>query len=94
MSYLHAFVHVSTFFTSNHQPRNSLVAEKVYTLELSLDGGCTTVNRTEFVAALMEMDSVQANATAQDVMKRQRFGSTYAFGKNLTEQLVQDTLIK
>eukprot|EP00775_Hariotina_reticulata_P012461 gene12461-12596_t len=94
MSSLRAFVHVSTYFTSNHQPRNSLVAEQVYPLELSLDGGATTVNRIDFIAALMEMDSITANATAQDIMKRQHFGSTYAFGKNLTEQLVQDTSIR
>lgn len=35
---LHAFVHVSTTFVNNHLPRNSLVKERMYPLQLEVDG--------------------------------------------------------
>lgn len=38
MDALHAFVHVSTTFVNNHLPRNSLVKERIYPLQLEVDG--------------------------------------------------------
>jgi hypothetical protein len=93
MPNLLAFVHVSTYYACNHLPRNSLVKEQLHPLQLSLNGAATPVNHAEFVAALMAMQPAEANAAADAVMQANSFGSRYAFGKNLTEQMVADTHI-
>jgi hypothetical protein len=79
MPNLLAFVHVSTYYTCNHLPRNSLVKEQLYPLELSLDGQATKLHHAEFVAALMAMQPDEANTAADAVMHANSFGSRYAF---------------
>jgi hypothetical protein len=93
MPALKAFVHVSTYYACNHLPRNSLVKEQLYPLNLSLSGQSTQLNHAQFVSALMAMQPAEANAAADAVMQANSFGSRYAFGKNLTEQMVADTQI-
>jgi fatty acyl-CoA reductase len=94
MPNLLAFLHVSTYYTCNHLPRNSTVAEQLYPLQLSLDGGASKVGHAESVAALMAMTPDEANVLAGMVMQANSFGSSYAFGKSLTEQLVADTALR
>jgi nucleoside-diphosphate-sugar epimerase len=94
MPNLLAFVHVSTYYTCNHLPRNSEVAKRLHPLQLSLDGGATKVGHADFVSALMAMTPDKANVLAGMVMQASSFGSTYAFGKSLTEQLVADTPLR
>jgi fatty acyl-CoA reductase len=91
MPNLSAFVHVSTYYVNNHLPRNSKVEERLYPLQLSLDGGPTKVSYAEFVPSLFGMAPDEANALAGMVMQANGFGSTYAFGKSMTEQMVSDT---
>lgn len=53
------------------------------------------VQHSEFVQGLMAMPAEEAAAKAAEVMRmNSNFGSTYAFGKHLTEQLVADTCIR
>lgn len=94
MPNLRAFVHVSTYYVANHLPRNSLVKEQLHPLSLSLDGGATKVGHADFVSALMAMTPGEANVLAGMVMQANSFGSSYAFGKSLTEQMVADTPLK
>uniref|UniRef100_A0A383WJS7 Fatty acyl-CoA reductase n=1 Tax=Tetradesmus obliquus TaxID=3088 RepID=A0A383WJS7_TETOB len=94
MPNLRAFVHVSTYYVANHLPRNSLVSEQLHPLRLSLDGGATKVGHADFVSALMAMTPDEANMLAGMVMQTNSFGSSYAFGKSLTEQMVANTPIK
>ncbi|WIA32702.1 hypothetical protein OEZ86_005888 [Tetradesmus obliquus] len=63
-------------------------------LSLSLDGGATKVGHADFVSALMAMTPGEANVLAGMVMQANSFGSSYAFGKSLTEQMVADTPLK
>jgi fatty acyl-CoA reductase len=93
MPNLSAFVHVSTYYVNNHLPRNAKVEERLYPLKLSLDAGPTKVEYAEFVSSLMTMAPDEANALAGMVMQANGFGSTYAFGKNLTEQMVCDAAL-
>eukprot|EP00775_Hariotina_reticulata_P008751 gene8751-8931_t len=95
MPNLCSFVHVSTYCVNNNRPHNSTVQEAIYPLVLSLDGGITEVQHSEFVQGLMAMSADEAAAKAAQVMRiNNNFGSTYAFGKHLTEQLVADTCIR
>lgn len=89
---LRSFVHVSTYFVNNHMPRNSVVKEQLNPVPLELDG--RPVEYKEFVDALMAMSTEDANKTALDLMTKNNFNSTYAFGKHLTERMVVDTEVK
>lgn len=42
MEKLRAFVHVSTYFVNNHLPRNSVVQERIYPLQLEVHGEPTS----------------------------------------------------
>lgn len=90
-SNLKAFVHVSTYFVNNNLPRNSLVREQIYQLPLAVDG--TPMSHGEYVAAMMAMSPEQANRHTAALMQSLNYTSTYAFGKHLTEQLVNSTCI-
>lgn len=92
MPELRSFVHVSTFFVNNHMPRNSVVPEAIHAVPLELAG--QPVQHQEFVEAVMAMDSQAANRTVLELMGRNNFNSTYAFGKHLTELLVIDTPLR
>lgn len=92
MQHLRAFVHVSTYFVNNHMPRNTVVSEALHPVPLELDG--RPVEYKEFVEALMSMDTETANKVALDLMGKNNFNSTYAFGKHLTERMVVDTQVK
>jgi hypothetical protein len=83
---------VSTYFVNNHLPRNSTVKEQIYPLPLTING--TLVSHSEYVAAMLSMDSEQANKQTNELMRSLNFTSTYAFGKHLTEQLVDGTVIR
>uniref|UniRef100_A0A383WIR0 Fatty acyl-CoA reductase n=1 Tax=Tetradesmus obliquus TaxID=3088 RepID=A0A383WIR0_TETOB len=85
-----ALLHI-TYYVANHLPRNSLVSEQLHPLSLSLDGGATKVGHADFVSALMAMTPGEANVLAGMVMQANSFGSSYAFGKSLTELMVADT---
>lgn len=91
-SNLKAFVHVSTYFVNNYLPRNSLVKEQIYDLPLSVNGSPMT--HADYVAAMMAMTPEQANKKTAELMQSLSFTSTYAFGKHLTEQLVNSTCIR
>jgi hypothetical protein len=43
---------------------------------------------------MLSMDSEQANKQTNELMRSLNFTSTYAFGKHLTEQLVDGTVIR
>jgi len=92
MDQLRAFVHVSTYFVNNYLPRNSVVKEQIYPLPLEVNGEPTS--HREYVAAMLSMDPATANKHTAELMQRLNFTSTYAFGKHLSEQLVDSTIIK
>lgn len=92
MQHLRSFVHVSTYFVNNHMPRNSVVKEQIHEVPLELDG--QPVDYKELVDALMSMSSEEANRVALDLMAKNNFNSTYAFGKHLTEMMVRDTEVR
>lgn len=48
----------------------------------------------EYVSAMLSMDAASANQHTAELMQRLGFTSTYAFGKHLSEQLVDSTVIK
>ncbi|KAF8065751.1 fatty acyl-CoA reductase [Scenedesmus sp. PABB004] len=87
MPRLSALVHVSTYYVNNHAPRGSTVAEAMYPLPLRLGGGAE-LDHAAFVAALLAMPPVEADAAAACVMEDAGFTSTYALGKHLAERLV------
>jgi fatty acyl-CoA reductase len=89
---LRSFVHTSTYFVNNHLPRNSIVKEQIYQIPLSVGG--ISMTHTEYVAAMLAMEPDQANKHTLELMQRLDFTSTYAFGKHLTEQLVDATPIR
>lgn len=64
---LRAFVHTSTFFVNNHLPRNSLVKEQIYPLQLQLGG--QSVGHKEFVTAVMDMHPQIASRVAAQLMQ-------------------------
>jgi hypothetical protein len=76
---------VSTYFVNNHLPRNSMVKEQIYPLPLTINGT---------LAAMLSMSPEQANKQTAELMRSLNFTSTYAFGKHLTEQLVDGTVIR
>lgn len=92
MSQLRSFVHTSTFFVNNYLPRNSVVKEQIYPLPLTVGG--EAVSHGEYVAAMLAMEPEQANKQTLELMDSLNFTSTYAFGKHLTEQLVDSTVIR
>lgn len=67
ISNLKAFVHTSTFFVNNHLPRNTLVREQIYPLQLQIKG--RTVVHGEFVSAMMSMQPQEASKQAEQLMK-------------------------
>jgi nucleoside-diphosphate-sugar epimerase len=90
MPQLISFVHVSTYFVNNHLPRNTIVKEELYRLELYSPSG-SRVNHKEYVDCMMGLPREAAHSHTLKIMEKVNFTSTYAFGKNLTEQLVADT---
>ncbi|KAF8068243.1 fatty acyl-CoA reductase [Scenedesmus sp. PABB004] len=92
MTSLRSFVHVSTYFVNNHLPRNSVVKEQIYPVPLQVGG--VAMSHAEYVAAMLAMTPEQANKQTAELMAALNFTSTYAFGKHLTEQLVDATVIR
>lgn len=92
LPHLKAFIHVSTYFVNNNLPRNSTVKEQIYQLPLAVNG--TPVSHGDYVAAMLAMQPDQANKVTAELMQSLNFTSTYAFGKHLTEQLVDSTCIR
>jgi fatty acyl-CoA reductase len=78
MEQLRSFVHVSTYFVNNHMPRNSVVKEQLHPVPLELNG--QAVGYKAFVEGLMAMSTEEANSTALDLMAKNNFNSSYAFG--------------
>lgn len=78
MDNLRSFVHVSTYFVNNHMPRNSEVKEQLHPVPLELHG--QPVAYKAFVEGLMAMSTEEANKTALDLMAKNNFNSSYAFG--------------
>eukprot|EP00878_Enallax_costatus_P040295 GHUV01046418.1.p1 GENE.GHUV01046418.1~~GHUV01046418.1.p1 ORF type:complete len:145 (-),score=29.98 GHUV01046418.1:65-499(-) len=64
---LRAFVHTSTFFVNNYLPRNSLVKEQIYPLQLQLGG--KPVDHKQFVTAIMDMHPQIASRVAAQLMQ-------------------------
>jgi hypothetical protein len=81
MDNLRSFVHVSTYFVNNHMPRNSVVKEALHPVPLELNG--QAVGYKAFVDGLMAMSTEDANRTALDLMAKNNFNSSYAFGASV-----------
>jgi fatty acyl-CoA reductase len=64
MPNLKSFVHVSTYFVNNHMPRNQLIEEKIFPLDL---GG---ISASEMVAQIMAAPKEEAAALAAKHMAR------------------------
>lgn len=54
------------------------------------DAGRLTVSHKEFVTSMLELPAEEADYQTDLVMQRLNFASTYAFGKYLTELLVEE----
>ena len=64
MPNLKSFVHVSTYFVNNHRPRNQLIEEKIFPMDL---GG---MSASEVVAQIMAAPKDEASALAAKHMAR------------------------
>eukprot|EP00878_Enallax_costatus_P007771 GHUV01008134.1.p1 GENE.GHUV01008134.1~~GHUV01008134.1.p1 ORF type:complete len:416 (+),score=108.71 GHUV01008134.1:316-1563(+) len=58
--------------------------------EAAADAGKLTVTHDKFVAAMLERPAEEADQQTQLVMQRLNFASSYAFGKFLTELMVEE----
>eukprot|EP00878_Enallax_costatus_P009179 GHUV01009596.1.p1 GENE.GHUV01009596.1~~GHUV01009596.1.p1 ORF type:complete len:597 (+),score=150.72 GHUV01009596.1:329-2119(+) len=90
MPHLTSLVFTSTYYVSNHLPRNSIVKEEIHQLQLTLPGSSSALSHSQFVKCLLTFPRRDADRQAAAVMKQNNFSSTYALGKLLTEQLVND----
>eukprot|EP00879_Flechtneria_rotunda_P002618 GHRR01002820.1.p1 GENE.GHRR01002820.1~~GHRR01002820.1.p1 ORF type:complete len:370 (+),score=99.23 GHRR01002820.1:161-1270(+) len=90
MLQLHAFMFTSTYYVNHFLSRNKPVAEVVHDLPLRLPGDSRTLTHSQLVEALLAMPPSEANVQAMELMANLNFTSTYAFGKHLTEQLLND----
>ncbi len=57
------------------------------------DAGKLSVTHEEFVSAMLERPAEEADEQTQLVMQRLNFQSSYAFGKYLTELMVEEFLL-
>jgi hypothetical protein len=93
---LRCLLFTSTYFVNNFKPRNSIVAEALHhvPLYLPLSAPDRTLTHEELVEALLAMDADVADAEAAALMGSLNFTSTYAFGKLLTEHLVNEAQLQ
>lgn len=70
MTLLKAFVHISTYFVNNHLPRNSLVMEKIYPLDLHLNG--KPMSHQQLVSTVMAMEPAAANQAVTQLLQVSR----------------------
>jgi hypothetical protein len=94
--HLACLLFTSTYFVNNFKPRNSIVREVLHHLPLSLPvtSPNTSLTHGELVEALLAMPAVEAEAEAAALMGALNFTSTYAFGKVLTEHLVNEAQLQ
>jgi hypothetical protein len=92
MTRLKCFLHTSTYFVNNFLPRHAVAPEKIQRLPLTING--VDMSHAELVSHLLTLNAAQADKQVAQLMQCLNFNSTYAFGKYLTELLVDDTLVR
>eukprot|EP00775_Hariotina_reticulata_P007405 gene7405-7614_t len=92
MTRLKCFLHTSTYFVNNFLPRHAVAPEKIQHLPLTINDAA--LSHAQLVSHLLALDAAEADKQVAELMQRLNFNSTYAFGKYLTELLVDDTTVR